>query len=769
MAGNVVRQKPRRLVLVVPSTASSRHDNEPTGSSSHTRVLTAATNRYDLADLVIPEERPSGASFSTVAPPCAAVRSPLAEVVRRKAAPSLEMDAQWRDDAAVAASAKSALSGCSAAGGASVKTGGGGKKGAGDKKDARAISGGNGAKLSHGKQRRSRGSSAVGKCNAAGGYRSDDSSSGVDVGGCFRLLRSPRAKIATCARKTSAAGSATGARPGSATGVRPGSATGARPPVRGASADHFRFRRSRSTSHLDERRGAGDGSNGTSGRTENTGDGGEVGWGGGGGGGRGGGSEELPFKVSGGEAAAPAAASPQKRQQQQLSSPANMISSASPPLVAMMASSPRYPPASPHPPHAPHPPASPSPRQAPSPQSRLTRHLVSSPRLVRLLATSSPHHRTGHGQRTPGPPPSHNRRAARRAASATERDFVAFENLEKTERFEDFEVLEGAGSNSMYSAAHQSNRAVRRAWSTVERGAPRAFPATSPRAFPASSPSSGNFSVSPRFTNPCATAATLVRNTTVRHDNHLDSDRGDYDEEVISEAPKKNNQREYDEVDWDKDDCKDNDEGALTARPVQREGEQSAEGAAGAARGVFSEKQFGWTRFVGKQSPRGKTVGEQRTVGGEDPESFAGSTTPTRQHKPSPSHFPRPPPLTIHPSQPDPATSSSQSPASPCHSPTFPCPALPISSPTLPISSPYPPSVSPSKPPRFPTRGASYSVDNPGGERLETAGGVVISSRRAGSNEGKGDNPGCPESVSEALQEGNLHLKQGRERGRWWW
>ncbi|CAI5946240.1 unnamed protein product [Closterium sp. NIES-65] len=511
------------------------------------------------------------------------------------------MDAQWRDDAAVvAASAKPARSGCSAAEGASVK------KGASDKKDARAISGGNGAKGGHGKHRRRRGSSAVvGKCGAASGYRSDDSNAGADFGGCFRLFSPRRAKIAPGARKISAAGSATGVRqgsamgvtqvrpgsnsvrpgsatgvrPGSATGVRPDSATGARPPVRGASADHFRFRRSRSTSHLDERRGAGDGTNG---RTENT-DGGEGwgewgtgeekgeaggGWGEQGGGGGVGGGELSLFEGADGKAAAQA--SRQKREQQQLSFPAN-TSSASPRFAAAAPSS-RYPP---HAPHSPHPPASPSPRQAPYPRSRLTRHLVSSPRLARLLATSSPHHRTGHGQRTPGPPPSHNRRAARRAASATERDFVTFENLanlgnfeslENTEEIEDFEVLEGAGS-SMYGygysrAAPQSNRAVRRTWSTVERGAPRAFPATSPRAFSASPPSSGGRSDSPRFTNARGSAATtLVCNTTVRHDNHLN----------------------YDEGDCDEDDGNDNDEGAVTARPVQREGAQGAEGA---ARGV---------------------------------------------------------------------------------------------------------------------------------------------------------------------------------------
>ncbi|CAI5464124.1 unnamed protein product [Closterium sp. Yama58-4] len=484
MAGDLVRPpKPRRLVLDEPS-ASSSHDHKPTTGTKFDLKPGATRNTYDLVVPEVSEDSLREAGVAAVTP-SAVVSSPHAEVVRRKAAPSREMDAQWRDDAAVTASAKSALRGCSV------------DEGASDKKDgASALSGGNGAKGSHGKQRRCGGSSAVGKCralgkcSAAGG--SDGSSAGADVGGCFRLLRSPRAKIATGARKI--------------TGVRPGSATGARPPARAASADHFRFRRSRSTSHVDERRGAGGGSDGTStsamvlatvpcrtgdgdgsdgtstngmalatatmvpcrtgagacgtsGRTENTGDwggGGKRGGGGaGGGGGERGGGEPSPFEVACGEAAT-AAASPQKQEQQQpakseTTPPANTSSA---PRTLFTVYSPRYPrasphppasrhppasphsPASPHPPHAPHPPASPrSPGQEPSPRSRLTRHLISSPRLARLRAASSPHLRTPGPPRyrTFAPPPSHNRRAARRAASATERDFVTFDNLANLE------------------------------------------------------------------------------------------------------------------------------------------------------------------------------------------------------------------------------------------------------------------------------------------------------------------------------------------------
>ncbi|CAI5464123.1 unnamed protein product [Closterium sp. Yama58-4] len=644
------------------------------------------------------------------------------------------MDAQWRDDAAVAASAKSARSGCSATEGAIVKKGGGGKKGGGDKKDgASAISGGNGAKGSHGKQHRRRGSSAaVGKCSAAGGYRSDDSNASADVGGCFLFLRNPRAKTSTSARKTSAAcsatgvrpgsatgvrpGSASGVRPGSASGVRPGSASGVRPPVRGASADHFRFRRSQSTSYLDERRGTGD-TEGISGGTENKGDGGrEEGRGrreeGGGVGG-----ELSSFEGAGGEAATAPAASRHKRESspswRESSSPAN-TSSASPHLAAV-ASSPRYPPHSPHAPHAPH-----------SPRPPVI--AVSSPRLARFLSISSPRHRALRVG-APAPPPSHdrraarraasvserdlkaldalegleasvsnrrteraamstgNRRTARRAASVTERDFATFENLGNVEDFEgfeaDFEALEATGSSSGYGytssngyitsnstvpsakgfknfEAPRSSRAVRRAWSVIERD---------------------------------SATSTIERGASgAWRDSLAAANRDEYN-------------------------ANDDDDGVVTAWPVQQHWRREC----AAARGVSTEEQSGGELLGGRKSPTCKIVPGS---------SFVSSTTPTnQQNQPStsPNFTRRPPPLTIHPDLPDSATSSSQSPASLCHSPTFPCP-------TLPISSPKPPSVSPSKPPRFPTRSpklspsssirtfpssslrASHSVDIPGGE-----------------------------------------------------
>ncbi|CAI5510073.1 unnamed protein product [Closterium sp. Naga37s-1] len=174
--------------------------------------------------------------------------------------------------------------------------------------------------------------------------------------------------------------------------------------------------------------------------------------------------------------------------------------------------------------------------------------------------------------------------AARRAASATERDFATFENLGNVEEFqgfeEEFEALAAAGSSSGYGYSSsngytsrstmpsadglenfevpQSSCAVRRAWSVIERG-----PATSPSTIECGAPGawsairvsvSGGGTRSESF--PHASAANL-------------------------------------------DDDNDNDDGVMTAWPVQQHWQREC-----AARGVSTEKPSGGEQSSGRKSPR---------------------------------------------------------------------------------------------------------------------------------------------------------------------
>ncbi|CAI5966872.1 unnamed protein product [Closterium sp. NIES-65] len=81
------------------------------------------------------------------------------------------------------------------------------------------------------------------------------------------------------------------------------------------------------------------------------------------------------------------------------------------------------------------------------------------------------------------------------------------------------------------------------------------------------------------------------------------------------------------------------------------------------------------------------------------------SASPSRQRKPVPAIFSRPPPLTTPPDQP--ATAFPLLASSPAQSPTFPCSIPSTSFPSAP--SPTRPHMSPSKPPRSPTRSPALS------------------------------------------------------------
>ncbi|CAI5946241.1 unnamed protein product [Closterium sp. NIES-65] len=206
-----------------------------------------------VPSLVVREDSPRGAAgFAAVLAASAAVRSPNAEAVRRKAASSLEMDAEWGDEALEASAAEPAIRG-------RVSESASNKESASDKESASAGRKEGASRISGGEDGACNGESVAGtsaasaESSAAGGYSSDDGSRCGDVsGGCFPLLRfshhgGKNAAAATAAPKVLAPDRAAAASV-TATGGVP-------PPARGGpSADLFRATRAgRARSHSDER------------------------------------------------------------------------------------------------------------------------------------------------------------------------------------------------------------------------------------------------------------------------------------------------------------------------------------------------------------------------------------------------------------------------------------------------------------------------------------------------------------------------------------
>ncbi|CAI5981395.1 unnamed protein product [Closterium sp. NIES-64] len=143
-----------------------------------------------VPSLVVREDSPRGAAgFAAVLAASAAVRSPNAEAVRRKAASSLEMDAEWGDEALEASAAEPAIRG-------RVSESASNKESASDKESASAGRKEGASRISGGEDGACNGESVAGtsaasaESSAAGGYSSDDGSRCGDVsGGCFPLLR----------------------------------------------------------------------------------------------------------------------------------------------------------------------------------------------------------------------------------------------------------------------------------------------------------------------------------------------------------------------------------------------------------------------------------------------------------------------------------------------------------------------------------------------------------------------------------------------------